>query len=349
VQPIIGQRVIESTIRLKDGETNFLAGLIRTDEVNTDTGIPGLSDIPVLGKLFSKNSSEVRRSDIMLTLTPHIIRAADITAQDLVPIWVGTESNMTFRGGSPRLESRSEGPFDEEPPADEEAEEEQRRLERLQRQQELEEEGGEPEQKPVEAPPVDLVPATPPVNPFEPPPEEGGKEEPPAAAELAAAGRPYELVRGGGAIGHGPGVRLAMQPAVVSVEAGERFQVDLEVDARVPVAHLPTTVVYDPARLEVERVVAGDYLGGSGAAEIAADTSTPGTIVLGASRIGRRPGVAGRGTVATIHFRTLAPGASPIRITDRRVLDPELLEIAGVETADAEIDVRAPLGAVAAP
>jgi hypothetical protein len=53
--------------------------------------------------------------------------------------------------------------------------------------------------------------------------------------------------------------------------------------------------------------------------------------------------------VATIHFRTLAPGASPIRITDRRVLDPELLEIAGVETADAEIDIRAPLGAVRAP
>ena len=56
-QPIIGTRTIESTIRLKDGETNFLAGLIRTDETNSERGIPGLSDIPVLGRIFSKKTN----------------------------------------------------------------------------------------------------------------------------------------------------------------------------------------------------------------------------------------------------------------------------------------------------
>jgi len=343
-QPIIGQRVIESTIRLKDGETNFLAGLIRSDETHSDTGVPGLSDIPVLGKLFSKNSSDVRRTDIMLTLTPHIIRAADITEQDLLPIWVGTESNMTFRGGSPQLESRAEGPFDEQPTFDDEAEQERRRLQRQQQQ----EEQGEPETEPEPTPPVDLAPGGAPTNPFAPPPspteQEEGEEEPPSSRVVRpedrfAAGAPLELVRGGA--GGNAGVRLAMQPSVVSIEAGETFQVTLEVDARVPVAHLPATLVYDPARLRVERVEAGDYLGGAGAAEVLADYSIPGTIVIGASRLGRRPGVAGRGTVATIVFRSLSPGASPVRITDRRVLDPELLEIAGVETAGAEIEVRA--------
>ena len=53
-QPIIGTRTIESTIRLKDGETNFLAGLIRTDETSGESGIPGLSDIPIFGRLFGK-------------------------------------------------------------------------------------------------------------------------------------------------------------------------------------------------------------------------------------------------------------------------------------------------------
>ena len=48
-QPIIGSRRIETTIRLEDGETNFLAGLIRTDESTSEEGVPGLSDIPVLG------------------------------------------------------------------------------------------------------------------------------------------------------------------------------------------------------------------------------------------------------------------------------------------------------------
>ena len=57
-QPIIGTRTIESTIRLKDGETNFLAGLLRTDEASSDVGVPGLSDIPVLGRLFGKKQVE---------------------------------------------------------------------------------------------------------------------------------------------------------------------------------------------------------------------------------------------------------------------------------------------------
>ena len=47
-------------------------------------------------------------------MTPHIIRRADITESDLLPIWVGTEQNITFRGGSPRVESDVSGPFDED-------------------------------------------------------------------------------------------------------------------------------------------------------------------------------------------------------------------------------------------
>lgn len=111
-QPVIGTRTIESNIRLRDGETNFLAGLIRTDETQSESGIPGLSEIPVLGRLFKNTRTDHQRTDIVLTLTPHIIRRADITQADLLPIWVGTEANITFRGGSPRVESDVSGPFD---------------------------------------------------------------------------------------------------------------------------------------------------------------------------------------------------------------------------------------------
>jgi general secretion pathway protein D len=113
-QPVIGTRSIESSIRLRDGETNFLAGLIRTDEGRSDSGIPGLSDIPILGRLFKRTSTDSRRTDIVLTLTPHVIRRASITEADLLPIWVGTETNITFRGGSPRVESNTNGPFDDD-------------------------------------------------------------------------------------------------------------------------------------------------------------------------------------------------------------------------------------------
>ncbi|MCP4656265.1 MAG: hypothetical protein GY856_12705 [bacterium] len=113
-QPVIGTRTIESNIRLRDGETNFLAGLIRTDESQSEASIPGLSEIPVLGRLFKNSRTDNKRTDIVLTLTPHIIRRADITEADLLPIWVGTEQNITFRGGSPRVESDVSGPFDED-------------------------------------------------------------------------------------------------------------------------------------------------------------------------------------------------------------------------------------------
>ncbi|HUP66515.1 MAG TPA: secretin N-terminal domain-containing protein [Thermoanaerobaculia bacterium] len=111
-QPIIGTRNIESIIRLKDGETNFLAGLIREDDGTTVDATPFLGDLPLIGRLFKTEKGNFTRSDLVLTMTPHIMRIADITDEDLAPMWVGTGANMTFRGVSPRIESQSNGdPF----------------------------------------------------------------------------------------------------------------------------------------------------------------------------------------------------------------------------------------------
>jgi energy-coupling factor transporter ATP-binding protein EcfA2 len=79
-------------IRLRDGETNMLAGLIRDDERRTLDGIPGLSDIPGLGRLFARNQKTTEQTDIILTLTPHIIRVLDLTEADLRPFRVGRDS-----------------------------------------------------------------------------------------------------------------------------------------------------------------------------------------------------------------------------------------------------------------
>ncbi|HUF17859.1 MAG TPA: secretin N-terminal domain-containing protein [Thermoanaerobaculia bacterium] len=115
-QPIIGTRTIQSTIRLKDGETNLLAGLIREDDSITKDDIPFLSDLPVIGRLFSREQNNVATTDVVLTMTPHIIRIPDITDEDLAPMWVGTTNNLTFRGVSPRLESNVQAdPFNNVP------------------------------------------------------------------------------------------------------------------------------------------------------------------------------------------------------------------------------------------
>jgi general secretion pathway protein D len=106
-QPTFATRTIESTIRLKDGETNFLAGLIQSNKIRSATKTPFLGDLPLIGRLFTDEHTEQTRTDLVLTMTPHIIRIPDITEEDMAPMWVGTGNNLSFRGVSPRIESQN--------------------------------------------------------------------------------------------------------------------------------------------------------------------------------------------------------------------------------------------------
>ena len=90
--PTFGNREISTVIRLRDGETNMLAGLIRDDERKVLDGIPGLSDLPVIGRLFAHSRMETNQTDIILTLTPHIVRVLDLDESDLVAFRVGRDS-----------------------------------------------------------------------------------------------------------------------------------------------------------------------------------------------------------------------------------------------------------------
>ena len=90
--PTFGNREINTTIRLKDGETNMLAGLIRDEERTVLSGIPGLSDVPLVGHLFASNHKETQETDIILTLTPHIVRVLDLSEADLRPFRLARDS-----------------------------------------------------------------------------------------------------------------------------------------------------------------------------------------------------------------------------------------------------------------
>jgi general secretion pathway protein D len=110
----IGTRTITSVIRLKSGETSLLAGLIRRDKTLGVTKTPLLGDIPILGRLFRNETTSDKSTDLVLTLTPQIIRFPDIEEEDLAPVWVGTESRISFVGTRPRVQSgrAPTGPFD---------------------------------------------------------------------------------------------------------------------------------------------------------------------------------------------------------------------------------------------
>jgi general secretion pathway protein D len=91
--PTFGNREVTTQIRLRDGETNLLAGLIRDDERTSLDGIPGLSDLPVIGHMFAKSHKDTTQTDVVMMLTPHIIRVLDLNEDDLRPFRVSNDAN----------------------------------------------------------------------------------------------------------------------------------------------------------------------------------------------------------------------------------------------------------------
>jgi general secretion pathway protein D len=109
--PTFGNREINTVIRLRDGETNLLAGLIRDDEREIVEGVPGLSDLPVIGRLFARTRQETEQTDIVLTLTPHIVRVLDLTEDDLRAFTVrGDGTAADPFGGVPVLPATPQAP-----------------------------------------------------------------------------------------------------------------------------------------------------------------------------------------------------------------------------------------------
>lgn len=73
----IGTRNAHTMLRLRDGETQILAGLIKDEQTNSSSGIPGLGSIPVLGRLFSNQTNSGARTEIVLLMTPRIVRTLE--------------------------------------------------------------------------------------------------------------------------------------------------------------------------------------------------------------------------------------------------------------------------------
>lgn len=104
----VGTRSASTTLRIRDGETQVLAGLISDEERGTANKVPGLGDLPLLGRLFSSRSDTRRKNEIVLLITPRIVRnlaRPDVSAPALAS---GTETSI----GAAPLVLRSVGPGD---------------------------------------------------------------------------------------------------------------------------------------------------------------------------------------------------------------------------------------------
>lgn len=99
----IGTRNASTTLQLRDGETQILAGLISDEERSSASRIPGLGDLPIVGRLFSSQRDNGSKTEIVLSITPRIVRGLTRPAVAASEFWSGTASSVGLRPLSSRL------------------------------------------------------------------------------------------------------------------------------------------------------------------------------------------------------------------------------------------------------
>jgi general secretion pathway protein D len=108
----VGTRNASTTLRLRDGETQALAGLINDEDRKSANKVPGLGDIPVLGHLFSSHRDDRSKTEIVLLITPHIVRNLSRPEAIVAEFMSGTDAAI----GSPQMGLRTAAPPPPEPP-----------------------------------------------------------------------------------------------------------------------------------------------------------------------------------------------------------------------------------------
>jgi len=309
-QPIIGTREIDTVIRLKDQETNLLAGLIREEERKSMSGVPGLSDIPVVRRIFGNTETNIQQTDIVLTLTPHIIRIPDVTEEDLLPLWIGTEGNIELRGasktsafGATPFEGK-EGdedlppvpslPVEEAPPSDDEGSNLQ-------------------SSAPAFAPPAAAPTPTPVPVPTPVP-------TPSQSTAGATNASPKSQDSGGSAT-------VSIRPAFLNVPANQYFTVSVTIQGANSVGSVPFHLHFDKNYLNfINASVGSPFLSQDATNPFVLATlgASQDEVVVGLSRQGSLPGVSGDGTLIDLTFRAIGKqlGTTQLTFTDISVLDP---------------------------
>lgn len=111
--PEILTRSIDGSVRVRDGESTLIGGLLQNFEKGIVSGVFGLQSVPILNRLFSDQKGERSENEILISLTPHIIRAPRITEEDRRALHIGTEETIRVKGARPSLFGTPEEPMAE--------------------------------------------------------------------------------------------------------------------------------------------------------------------------------------------------------------------------------------------
>ena len=323
-QPSINTRQINTIIRLRDGESNLLAGLIRDDGTS---GRAGLWPLPATSLADTR-----RETDLVLTLTPRIIRIPDIRQEDLDAFFIGNESNPHLRGQAASVFAT---PFttralDEE--EDEEADDQAAQEEAdailtgaspaAAKPQTPAETTAKPAPGATTTPGAVAAPGQAP--PGAPPAEDDETEEeldddqpeqepivpPPATPSIPTTQPPApQAVQPGAATP----MNLTVAPARLTVAAGGSFSVNLLVNNVVNLQKISFVLTYDPATIEFDSGLEGIIMKQDGTQTVfSATKAAEGQVAVEISRLGGVAGISRGGALAALRFRALAAGKAMI-------------------------------------
>jgi general secretion pathway protein D len=283
-------------LRVREGEVALIGGVTKQQDDLTVTGIPGLSKIPILGKLFSGKTANRSTDEMMVVLIPHIIRRPEYTPDNLRSIGVGTAQSISLRRAPAKpLDIHIDG----EIPAR-----------------------------------VEYTPVAPGADPAVPlpavaaPPATAPPATAPPAAPLPATSFPGLP---GGAKPGAPAARIRFNPVQMDTGVNTAVAVSVVLEGGQDVAAAPMVIRFDPKMLRLEDVTPGGFLASDGQAPVLTKNvnNDQGTATV---LLNRPPGLSGvsgpAGVLVNLSFRTLGPGSAKVAIPSVSVRDSQGLPIA---------------------
>jgi general secretion pathway protein D len=280
-------RIVTTALRLRNGESNLMAGLLRERSSTDNTGLVGLARIPILRNIFGNTNQTMEQSDIVVVITPHIVRSHELTAEDLKPMYIGTQQNLGQTGPPPLISPDVPLPTGVVLPG-----------------------GAADAAAPAAQPPTQAVtpPAAPGAAPVTPP-------RAPSVAPIVPA------TPGPGTTNAPP-----QPPPVIAVVApGQEFQSGSMAPYTVPitVTGMPETgqitvrLTYNPAILRAQTAAQGTFMNQGNVTPTFVPRIDPnaGTVDLVFSRPSNATGVSGGGLLASIAFLPMMAGSTQIAMT----------------------------------
>ena len=348
-EPIISQRVVDQTIRLREGEASILGGIQNKQEQNNWSGIPGLSAIPVLKYIFGSRDRQIQDDDIVFVIVPHIVRSQELDQANLREIDTGSGQSIDLRYTGAGASAPSAAPLVDPAatnrpavgsiPAGSAVEAAPAMLAQL--RSDMASSGGpnSAAQAAATAPnsasqaASQVVTPTPAPSPANPP---ATQAQPPVAAPPAPVATTPAASPAAAPVPSAAGAAFALNVPTAPTAPGASFQVPVMLNGAADVASVALQFHYDASKLQLVNVSPGDFLSrdGQAAPPIHAD-EPPGNLVVGISRPPGTHGVSGAGVICVLTFQAKASGPSDLAITRASVVNgaQQQLPVASAQTS----------------